>query len=529
MTKRVLVSDTLSQSGIEILERAEGIEVDVRPGLPPEELKKIIGQYHGLAIRSGTKVTPEIIEAAKNLEVVGRAGIGVDNVDLDAASRRGIVVMNTPGGNTITTAEHTIAMMMAVSRHIPQATASMKAGKWEKKKFQGRELFNKTLGIVGVGNIGSVVADRARGLKMKVVGYDPFLSKEAAKRMEIELVDLETLFARADYVSVHVPLTAETRGIIDDGAIEKMKPGVFILNCARGGVVDEDALARGLQSGRVGGAAFDVFGKEPPPADHPLLGLDNFICTPHLGASTDEAQENVAVAVAEQIAAYLQHGVVQNSVNVPSVSQEVMEAVGPFLDLAARLGSMAGQLGPLNATELKVITAGEVNRYPVKPVALAALKGLLSHQLDVPVNEVNAGHLAADRGLTLVEQSAAATTDFTSLLTLEATGPEAAFTISGTLFGRKEPRIVRFERFDLEAVPEGRILVVQNQDEPGVIGRIGSILGDAGINIARMQLSLDRERGEALAMLNVDATPEDAVLEKLRAVPHMIRVDLVRV
>jgi (S)-sulfolactate dehydrogenase len=524
-TLRVLVSDSLAEEGLAIFREAEGIELDFRPGLSPDELKAVIGEYDGLAIRSGTKVTAEVLAAAERLRVVGRAGIGVDNVDLEAASRRGIVVMNTPGGNTITTAEHTVAMLMAVSRHIPQATASMKAGKWEKKKFEGRELFNKSLGIVGLGNIGKVVASRARGLGMKIIAYDPFLSEDAARRMDVELVDLEAIWKRSDYVTVHVPLTDETRHLIDDEAIAKMKDGVFIINCARGGIVDEDALARALDSGKVGGAAFDVFETEPPPEDHPLLSRDRFVCTPHLGASTEEAQKNVAIAVAEQIVGYLQSGLVVNAVNVPSVSREILTVLGPFLDLAERLGSVVGQLGPKNPTEVVVETAGDLNEHPMRPVAVAALKGMLRHYLDVPVNEVNAPHLARERGLDLVEQRESTHQDYTSLVRVRARGPSGELAVAGTIFGRGDPRIVQYGRFSLEAVPEGHILVCHNKDQPGVVGRIGTILGDAKVNIARMQLALDPERGEALALVNVDVPPSDALLEALRAIPHMIGVE----
>ncbi|RMG15168.1 MAG: phosphoglycerate dehydrogenase [Deltaproteobacteria bacterium] len=525
--KRVLVSDSLAEEGLQIFREAEGIEVDYRPGLSHEELLECIGDYHGLAVRSGTKVGPDVFERATKLQVVGRAGVGVDNIDVEAASRHGVVVMNTPGGNSVTTAEHTLAMMMAVSRKIPQATASLKAGRWEKSRFKGRELFRKTLGIIGLGNIGRIVADRAKGLKMEVLAYDPFLSEEAARRLGVQLVDLPTLFRRSDYVTVHVPLTEETRGLIDAAAIDAMKKGVFIINCARGGIVDEDALHDALQSGKVAGAAFDVFVEEPPPADHPLLALDNFICTPHLGASTTEAQVNVAVAVAEQMVAFLRSGEVRNALNLPTVSRELLEALGPFIELGRILGRIAGQLGPDHLDALTIEVTGEVQQHPVRPISVAALVGVLAQQLDVPVNEVNAPHLARERGLSLVERSAAESEVFTSLVTVTASSGDREFSVAGTIFGRAEPRIVRFEGFDLEAVPEGTILVIHNYDRPGVVGRIGSVLGAAGVNISRMQLSLDRPKGEALALVNVDSDDPEAI-RQLSEIEHVISVRVVK-
>ena len=525
--KRVLVSDTLAEEGLEVFRKAEGIKVDYRPGLDPAELLEIIGDYHGLAVRSGTKVNAEVFDRAGKLEVVGRAGIGVDNIDVEAASRHGVVVMNTPGGNTVTTAEHTLAMLLAVSRNIPQATASLKAGKWEKSRLKGREVFGKVLGIIGLGNIGRVVADRARGLKMEVIAYDPFLSEEAARRLGVELVELDTLFRRSDYVTVHVPLTDETRGLIDAAALDAMKKGVYVINCARGGIVDEDALYEALASGKVAGAAFDVFVTEPPPPDHPLLGLDNFICTPHLGASTAEAQINVAVAVAEQIVAFLTRGEVQNALNVPAVSEEVLAVIGPFVQLGRILGRIAGQLAPRHLERLTVEVRGEIQAHPIRPIAIAALAGVLKTQLDVPVNDVNAPHLARDRGLELVETRAAESDVFTSLVRVVAEAGEASFEVAGTIFGRAEPRIVRFEGFDLEAVPEGTILVIHNYDKPGVVGRIGTVLGEAGVNISRMQLALNREKGEALALVNVDRDDRGAA-ERLAEVEHVISVRTIR-
>ncbi|MDF1562605.1 MAG: phosphoglycerate dehydrogenase [Deltaproteobacteria bacterium] len=522
--KRVLVSDKLSQEGLAIFEAAEGIEVDNRPGLSPEELLACIGDYHGLAIRSGTKVTAEVLAAAKKLEVVGRAGIGVDNVDREAASRRGVVVMNTPGGNTVTTAEHTLAMLMSVSRHIPQATATLKAGKWEKKKLQGRELFNKTLGVIGLGAIGRIVADRAMGLKMKVIGYDPLLDGEDARTLGVELVSLDELYRRSDYVTVHVPMTDETRGMIDAAVIEKMKPGVFIINCARGGIVDEAALDQALAAGRIGGAAFDVFVEEPPPADHPLLKHDTFVCSPHLGASTEEAQVNVAVAVAEQMVEYLTTGNPRNAVNLPAVPSDVREVIAPYLELAHRLGALAGQLAPKGAKRFTLTTAGEVAQVSSRPLASKALAAFVGARLDGNVNEVNAPHLAAEHGLELIEARAGSAGRFVSLIQIEVESEGGSFELAGTLFGEDDPRIVRMQGHDLEAIPEGALLVFHNDDQPGVVGGIGTLLGQAGINIAGMQLSLHDETGKAMSIVNVARLPDEEVLAKLAALPHILWV-----
>jgi len=398
---KILVSDNLSEKGVEIFKKAKGIQVDVKTGLTPDELKAIIKEYDGLVIRSATKVTAEIIEAADKLKVVGRAGIGLDNVDIPAASQRGIVVMNTPEGNTITTAEHAISLLLALARKIPQATASLKNQKWEKKKFQGKEIFNKTLGIIGLGKIGSIVADRAKGLKMQVIAYDPFIQQEILLTQGIEPVTLEELYQRADFITIHTPKTKETLGLINARAISKMKDGVMIVNASRGGIVDEKALYEGLKSGKVGGAALDVFETEPPGAC-PLFSLDNFVCTPHLGASTDEAQENVAVSVAEQIVDYLLHGVIKNAVNVPSVSANLLERIRPYLVLAERLGAFQSQILKGGLTEVSIEYLGEVAGYDTKPMTVSVLKGLLTPILNLlsgtrydrlfPDNQLNVFH-----------------------------------------------------------------------------------------------------------------------------------------
>ena len=520
---KVLVADDLSEEGVEILRRGPGLEVDVKVGLKPAELLAVIPGYDALAVRSATKATAQVLEAAKRLRVIGRAGVGVDNVDLEAANKRGVVVMNTPGGSTITVAELTLAMMMAISRHLPQATASIRSGKWEKKKFQGRELFNKTLGVIGIGNIGSVVVERCLAMRMKVVAFDPYISAEAAARLGCELVTLDELFVRADYVSIHVPLTEQTRNLIGKDALAKMKKGAFLVNCARGGIVDEAALAVSLSQGHLGGAALDVFATEPVAADHPLLKLDNFICTPHLGASTEEAQANVATALAEQLVDFLCHGVIRNAVNVPSVSKDVLETLGPWLELAHKLGSLAGQLSPQGVTAVDVAVAGDLNQQPVKPIVVQALKGLLTQLWGEPVNEVSAPALAKERGIKISELKSGEPEDFASSVSIKVKG-KTELSVEGTLFGRRNPRIVRVNQFDLEAVPAGHLLLIHNKDVPGVVGKVGTLVGAAGVNIGRIHLSRDTENGEAFSLLNVDSAPPASLLEGLRAVQGILSV-----
>lgn len=526
MPHRVLVSDDLAAEGIEILQRTPGVEVDVKVGLPQAKLIEIIGGYEALAVRSATKVTREVLTAGKSLRVVGRAGIGVDNVDLDAATKLGIVVMNTPGGNTITVAEHTLAMLMAAARHIPQATQSMRAGAWEKKKFSGRELFNKTLGVVGLGNIGSVVAQRALALKMKVLAYDPFLSAEAAKRLGIEMASLEEIYRKADFITVHVPLTEQTRGMIGTQAISMMKPSTILVNCARGGIVDEAALAEALKSKRIAAAALDVFEKEPLPKDHPFLTLENVVMTPHLGASTEEAQVNVAVALAEQMVDYLLNGTVRNAVNLPSVSREVLEVLGPYLNLGSKLGSFCGQLAPAGAERIDIEYAGEITRHAVGAVTSQILRGMLAHFMDVPVNEVNAPALAKERGIAVSERRTSDSPDFASLISVQVFGASQSVRVAGTLFGRQNPRIVRVNQFEIEAVPEGHVLVLHNRDVPGVIGKFGSTLGNAGINIGLIHLS--RGGGEAFSLVNIDSAAPPPVLDALRRIDGAISVSQVK-
>jgi D-3-phosphoglycerate dehydrogenase/(S)-sulfolactate dehydrogenase len=527
MAARVLVSDDLSPEAVRILSDA-GLAVDVKVGLPAAELEKIVAAYDALAIRSATKVTAKLLERAPRLKVIGRAGVGVDNVDLDAATRRGVVVMNTPGGSSVTVAELALAMILSLYRHVPSATASVKAGKWEKKRFQGREIAGKTLGVVGIGNIGSVLVDRARAMKMKVVAYDPFITQEAAAKMGATLVDLETLWLEADVVSLHVPLTEQTRHLVRAETLARMKKGAILVNCARGGIVDERAVADALASGHLGGAALDVFEKEPPPEDHPLFALDNLVCTPHIGASTEEAQSAVAVAIAEQLVAYLRDGVVQNAVNVPGLPKEILDQLAPFLPLAERLGSLAAQLAPQGPTEVVVEVAGELSSVPMRPLAARALVGILRHFLDTPVNEVNAPAIAKDRGIHVREVRSAEPHDWASLVTVLVRGGAGEALVAGTVYGKREARIVRVNGFRVEAVPDGHVIVCENDDAPGVVGNLGTVLGSAGVNIARISLSRLDDRSGAFSFLNVDSAPTPQLLEQLRGLPHVRSVRALR-
>jgi D-3-phosphoglycerate dehydrogenase len=514
---RVLVSDKLAEAGLRVLREAPGVELEFRPGMSEDELCNVIGDYDGLIIRSATQVTPRVVEEAHKLRVVGRAGIGVDNVDIPAASRRGIVVMNTPTGNSVTTAEHALALLASLARKIPQAVASMRTGKWEKTKFQGREIAYKTLGIIGLGNIGRIVADRAQGLKMKVIGVDPVMSSDRAAELGIELVELDELLARADFVTIHAPLTPETKNMISDAAFEKMKSGALLVNAARGGIVDEEALARAITKGKIAGAALDVFGKEPIDPDHPLLGLDDVLCTPHLGASTSEAQERVAVEIAEQAV----------GVNVPALPQEIAERLTPYLDVAKALGSLIGQLDPIDVRELRVTCTGEAGELGVTPIARAALAGFLEHHLEEPVNPISAPYEAQERGIRLAEVKEASDR-YATTVRVTVTGEKGIHTATGTPGRKGEPRLVGLEGYEIDAVMEGPVLIMRNQDRPGVIGSVGTLLGSRGINVSRMQVGLDEKRGQALALWNVDSTLGGDALDELRSIDHVSSVHTLR-
>jgi D-3-phosphoglycerate dehydrogenase len=520
---KVLVSDILGEIGIKMFQDEPGIEVDVNTGLAPEELKSIIGEYDGLVIRSATEVTEEILEAAKTLKVVGRAGIGLDNVDIPAATKRGVVVMNTPTGNVITTAEHTIAMMMALTRNIPWGTSTLKAGLWEKKKLQGREVFKKVLGVIGLGKIGSIVADRARGLKMQVIVHDSFVTSELIEKAGFEAVSLDELYRRADFITLHVPKLKETTGLLNKAAFEKMKDGVMIINCARGGIVDETDLNEALRSGKVAGAALDVFEDEPPGVC-PLFEVDRVVCTPHLGASTLEAQTNVAVQVAEQIIAYLKDGTIINAVNVPAVSGELLEKIGPLLTLSDRMGCLLAQLAAGPVKEVVIEYAGDFQDLDLSPVRTAVLKGLLTPMIKDDVNFVNAEVLAKERGIKVTETTIPETAEYINLITVRAYYDDGKSKVAGTIFGQKDPRVVNINDFRLELHPQDRFILIHNHDKPGAIGSIGTLLGDHKINISRMRVGQEEGGNKTIIFLRTDEIIPDNVMEKLRKLPLNITV-----
>ncbi|WP_347303207.1 phosphoglycerate dehydrogenase [Croceibacterium sp. TMG7-5b_MA50] len=502
MTKpKVLISDKMDSNAARIFQE-NGCDVDVKTGMTPDELKAVIGQYDGLAIRSSTRVTADILDAATNLKVIGRAGIGVDNVDIPAASARGVVVMNTPFGNSITTAEHAIAMIFALARQLPEADASTQAGKWEKNRFMGVEVTGKILGLIGAGNIGAIVASRALGLKMKVVAYDPFLTPDRAVELGIEKVDLETLLQRADFITLHTPLTDETRNILSRERLEKAKKGVRIVNCARGGLVDEAALKDLLESGHIAGAALDVFVEEPA-KQNPLFGTPNFICTPHLGASTTEAQVNVALQVAEQMADYLVTGGVTNALNMPSLSAEEAPRLKPYMALAEKLGSLVGQLAHGDLPRVSVETEGAAAQLNQKPIVGAVLAGLMQ-RFSQSVNMVNAPFLARERGIEVREIRNEREGTYSTLVRVTVSTSQGDRSVAGTLFGHGGPRLVEIFGIGIEAELDGHMLYIVNEDAPGFIGRIGSLLGEAGINIGTFHLGRRAAGGEAVLLLSVD-------------------------
>jgi D-3-phosphoglycerate dehydrogenase / 2-oxoglutarate reductase len=523
---KVLISDELSQAAIDIF-KARGIEVDFQPqlGTDAAKLKEIIGDYDGLAIRSATKVKPDIIAAANNLKVIGRAGIGVDNVDIPAATQRGIVVMNTPFGNSITTAEHAIALMFAAARQVPEANISTQAGKWEKNRFMGRELYAKTLGLIGCGNIGSIVADRALGLKMKVIAFDPFLSQERAVQVGVEKVELDDLLARADVISLHTPLTDKTKNILSRENLAKTKRGVIVVNAARGGLVDEVALREALESEHVAAAGFDVFTIEPA-KENVLFGASNFIATPHLGASTNEAQENVALQVAEQMSDYLLTGAVTNALNMPSITAEEAPRLKPFAALAEKLGAFAGQIVDEGLDEVAVEYEGDVTKLNMKPLTAAALAGLLRPLLQ-DVNIVSAPALLRERGASLTESTRDDSPTYDSLIRVKVKTGGGWRTLAGTLVGGK-PRIVEVKGMALEAPFHALTLYTNNADKPGFIGALGTLLGDASVNIATFHLGRDAAGGEAIALVGIDQPPADTVMAKIKSLPHVRYAKLIR-
>ncbi|MFZ9501684.1 MAG: phosphoglycerate dehydrogenase [Beijerinckiaceae bacterium] len=519
MAPRVLISDALSTAAVQIF-KDRGLDVDFQPNLgkDKDKLAEIIGDYDGLAIRSNTKVTAKLLEKANRLKVIGRAGIGVDNVDIPAATAKGIIVMNTPFGNSITTAEHAIAMMFAVAREIPAADASTQAGKWEKNRFMGVEITAKTLGVIGCGNIGSIVADRAVGLKMRVIAFDPFLSPERARDLGVEKVELDDLLKRADFITLHTPLTPQTRNIMSAENIAKTKKGVRIINCARGELVDEAAMRAALESGHVAGGAFDVFSEEPA-TSNPLFGLPNVVCTPHLGASTSEAQENVALQVAEQMSDYLTRGAISNAINFPSITAEEAPKLKPFIALAEKLGSFAGQLTETGVKKLTITYEGEVAELKTKALTSAAIAGFLRPMLS-EVNVVSAPIVAKERGVVIDEVSrAAAEGDYESLITLTVETERQTRSVSGTVFQDGKPRILDIKGIKVDAEFAPAMVYVTNEDKPGFIGRFAGLLGEAGVNIATFALGRDAPGGSAIALVQIDGDLPAAVLEKIQQIP----------
>ena len=520
---KVLISDNLSPRAAEIF-RERGIDVDVKTGMTPEELIACIGDYDGLAVRSATKATAEVLAAATNLKVVGRAGIGVDNIDIEVATQKGVVVMNTPYGNATTTAEHAIGLMFALARQIPAADASTQAGKWEKSRFMGIELDSKTLGLIGCGNIGSIVADRAQGLKMRVIAHDPFLSPERAVDLGVEKVELEELFARADFITLHTPLTDSTRNIIDADAIAAMRKGVRIVNCARGGLVDEKAIMAGIESGQVAGAAFDVFTEEPA-RESVLFGHPSVVCTPHLGAATTEAQEKVALQVAQQMSDFLLTGAVTNAINMASVTAEDAPKLAPYMTLAENLGGFAGQLTETGVRSVSIEFEGHVATLNTRPLVSAVLTGLLSPMLN-SVNMVSAPAVARDRNISVTESKNEQPGDYETLIRVTVKTERQSRSVTGTLFGGGKPRIVNIKGIEIEAEFGPHMLYITNKDEPGVIGDLGRTLGDAGVNIATFHLGRMSDGGDAIALIQVDQPVDADLLDAVLALPNIVQTKL---
>ncbi len=523
---KILVSDNLSALGVELLQKEDGIEVDVKTGMPKEELIQVIPEYDGLIVRSATKVTADVIEAASNLKVIGRAGVGVDNIDLDAAGKKGIIVMNAPDGNMITTAEHAMALMLSMSRNIPQANASLKNEKqWSPKTFMGVELFGKTMGIIGMGRIGSVVASRAKGFEMKVIAYDPYVNKERADQLGVEMVELNDLLKRSDFISLHTPKIGG-KALLGKEEFDIIKPGVRIINCARGGLIDVDALIQAIKDKKVAQAALDVYDKEPLDMDSPLLGVEELICTPHLGASTEEAQDKVAIAVCDQIIDFLKNGSIRNAVNMPSIDAETLKKIKPFLELGEDLGRIACQLVSSPVTKVQIQYNGEVANQDLQPVTISILKGLLCSTID-GINMVNAPFIAKERNIEVNELKSNEIKDYTSTIQVEVTTKDGSREITGSIFGKGDPRIVKFDDYYFEAVISKNMLVLRNKDVPGVIGNLGNVLGKHNINIAGFHLGRLNAEGDAVAVINIDSAASQEALDELKATPNVVEVNSV--
>lgn len=514
---KILVADRLSQAGLDIFSAAEGVVLNYQPKLSEKELLEAVADADALVVRSGTRLTAEVFEAAACLKVVGRAGVGAENVDLEAANRRGVVVMNTPFGSTITSAEHTIAMLMALARHIPQACAALKRGEWQKDNYLGVELSGKTLGVVGAGKIGRLVIERALALKMQILVCDPYLTAEAIQQLGGEQVELFELLSCADFISLHVPLTQETRGFFNAELFEQIKPGCRIINCAQGGLIDEDALVTALQTGQVAGAALDVFAKEPPAADHPLLQFEQVIATPHLRAASADAQINIAVQIARQVLDFLQHDLIINALNVPSVNAELLKKLRPCFELVERMGLFMAQYRSGHFRQVSIEYSGTVAEHPLEMLSAVFLKGLLRPVLGEQVNDVNALQLARENGIKVNETRVYTTDEFASSIHVKIDGDQGSNSLGGALFGSNEYRLVRIDDYLVEAIPEGNLLVLHNEDRPGVIARISGILADAGVNIAMLNLSRRRVKGTAISLIGIDSSPSPEVLQQLAA------------
>jgi len=526
---RILVSDKLSENGLKVLKEVKDFKVEVNTGLAPEQLAKIIGDYDALIVRSATKVTGEVIEAAKNLKVIGRAGVGLDNIDLGAATQKGIIVMNTPAGNTMSTAEHTMSMILSLSRNIPQANASMRKGEWKRSKFMGVEVYNKVLGVVGFGRIGSEVAKRALSFGMKVLAYDPFLSKQVAEGLGVEIVELKDLFKRSDYISVHTPFTKETKHMISTKEFALMKQGVRLVNCARGGIIDEKALVEAVKSQKVAGAAIDVFEKEPLTADNELLQHDNIVVTPHLGASTEEAQVNVAIEVAEIVRDALLGRGIRNAANYPCLEAEVYKVLEPYINLAEKLGTFCGQLAVGRIESVNISYGGEISNYDLSPLTMAAVKGILFPILQETVNFINATSLASKRGITIKESRLSREQEFVTLVELEIKTDKETLNVFGTLSANKKPRIVKINGYYVEVSPHGDMLVIQNLDKPGIIGNLGTLLAKHDINIAGMTFGRDTPGGKSISVLNIDTPVSADILKQIRKIKNILEARAIKI
>ncbi len=525
---KVLVSDKLAEEGVNILRADSEIEVDVRTGLSSDELKRVISDYEGIIVRSGTKLTADVLASATKLRVVARAGVGIDNVDVPAASKRGIIVMNTPGGNTIAAAEHTVALMLALSRNIAPANASLRAGKWDRKRFMGTELAGKTLGIIGLGRIGREVAKRAAAFGMKIVGYDPYISREPAAEAGVTLVDtIDELCKLSDYISLHVPLTDDTRDLVSKPLLKKVRDGVRIINCSRGGVVNEADLCEAVESGKVAGAALDVFSEEPP-KNRKLVELEQVLATPHLGASTEEAQVSVAIQAAEQVLDALKGGGIRNAVNLPPIQPEEARRLRPYAELVRKLGILLARLSDGRLQKVQLTYAGELARRNVDPLNRSFIQGVLSVFLGDSVNLINAPMLAEERGIHVSEEKTTASADFRSLVSVQVATERGVHSAAGTLFRETDARLVRLDGFDVEVIPSGALLVVFNEDKPGLIGELGKVLGDKAINIARLAYGRKAPGGQAITIMNLDASPDENALAAICAVRNVIAAYAVR-